>query len=345
MLKYPKISVIIPVYNAEKFLHRCLDSVINQTHENLEIICVNDESTDGSLEILQEYAAKDSRVIIENQKNQGAPVARNRGIEIATGEYIHFVDADDWLNLTLYSDFASVLRGGMLDIFVFNAQLYFEQAETIEPKYTFLIDVWDNWQDVNQVLTFDDCNNPFCSGLAIWNKIYRTDFLRIKKLKYLPYPPFEDFLFCLQAFMHAETIKVTPESYYIYNQTNVGSLTKNYNRNIFNIFNVIEDLQKTIDELHMRNAFKYAFFQYKYEQLTALFDKTAWKYKKDYYDRMKSLVFDGTLETLNPAICEKLKNFNLLSVIKSRDWFGYQMYLWLNFNLKMKDLKSHLFKG
>ena len=104
-------------------------------------------------------------------------------------------------------------------------------------------------------------------------------------------------------------------------------------------------MQKTIDELHMRNAFKYAFFQYKYEQLTALFDKTAWKYKKDYYDRMKSLVFDGTLETLNPAICEKLKNFNLLSVIKSRDWFGYQMYLWLNFNLKMKDLKSHLFKG
>ena len=128
MLKYPKISVIIPVYNAEKFLSRCLDSVINQTHENLEIICVNDESTDGSLEILQEYAAKDSRVIIENQKNQGAPVARNRGIEIATGEYIHFVDADDWLNLTLYSDFASVLRGGMLDIFVFNAQLYFEQG-------------------------------------------------------------------------------------------------------------------------------------------------------------------------------------------------------------------------
>lgn len=71
MLKYPKISVIIPVYNAEKYLPRCLESIINQTHENLEIICINDESKDNSLEILKEYASKDSRIIVHDQKKSG----------------------------------------------------------------------------------------------------------------------------------------------------------------------------------------------------------------------------------------------------------------------------------
>ena len=346
MFKYPKISVIIPVYNAEKFLRHCLDSIIYQTHENLEIICIDDGSTDNSPQILQQYASKDFRIIIEKQQNQGASVARNRGIELAKGEYLHFVDADDWLNLSLYTDFASVVRGGILDIFVFNAGFY-DECDTVDimPKYSFSVEVWDNWQDVNSELTFEDCNNPFCSGLAVWNKIYRTDFLRNKKLKFLKYNPFEDFLFCLQAFLYAESIKITPASYYTYNQTNSGSLTKNYTENIFQIFNVINDLEVTIEELHMKNAFKYAFFQYKYEQLTALFDKADWKYKKAFYERMKAAVFDGVLDTLNPAICEKLKNFKLLSAMKSRDWLGYQIYLWLNFGIKLKNLKTHLFKG
>ena len=109
MFKYPKISVIIPVYNAEKFLRHCLDSIIYQTHENLEIICIDDGSTDNSPQILQEYASKDSRIIIEKQQNQGASVARNRGIDLANLEYLHFVDEDDWLNLSLFTDFASVV--------------------------------------------------------------------------------------------------------------------------------------------------------------------------------------------------------------------------------------------
>lgn len=340
MAKFPKISVIIPVYNAEKFLPKCLDSVINQIHDNLEIICIDDGSTDNSTQILKDYAAKDPRIIIDYQQNQGVSVARNRGIELASGSYIHFLDADDWLNLSLYSDFAGVVKKGIMDIFVFNACFYFENAESVEPKYSFSMDVWDNWRDVNSELNFDDCNNPFCSGLAVWNKIYRTDFLRLKRLEFLKYNPFEDFLFCLQAFLQAETIKISPEAYYIYNQTNSNSLTKNYTDNVFQIFNVIDAIQSTLENLHLRNAFKYAFFQYKYEQLTALFDRADWKYKKEFYERMKKTVFDGVLDTLEPAICEKLKNFKLLSAIKRNNWLGYQLYLWMHFKLK-----THLFKG
>ena len=93
----PKISIIIPVYNAEKYISRCLDSVITQDYTNLEIICINDGSKDKSLAILQDYAQKDSRIIVISQSNQGAASARNYGLSVATGKYISFIDADDWV--------------------------------------------------------------------------------------------------------------------------------------------------------------------------------------------------------------------------------------------------------
>ena len=92
----PKISVIIPVYNVEKYLRECLDSVINQTLKDIEIICINDGSTDKSLEILQEYENKDNRFILISQFNQGQGNARNIGLNISRGEYVLFLDPDDY---------------------------------------------------------------------------------------------------------------------------------------------------------------------------------------------------------------------------------------------------------
>ena len=91
-----QISVIIPVYNVEKYLKRCLDSVVNQSYKNLEIILIDDGSTDNSSKILKQYSQKDVRIIILNQKNLGAGAARNKGIKVATGKYIVFMDPDDF---------------------------------------------------------------------------------------------------------------------------------------------------------------------------------------------------------------------------------------------------------
>ncbi len=96
----PKVSVIIPVYNTEKYLRQCLDSVINQTLTDIEIICVNDGSTDNSTNILNEYANNDSRIIVLSQKNSGAAIARNNGINNAIGDYLYFIDSDDYVDTT-----------------------------------------------------------------------------------------------------------------------------------------------------------------------------------------------------------------------------------------------------
>ena len=98
----PQISVIIPVYNVEPYLRQCLDSVVNQTFGDLQIICVNDGSTDGSLAILEQYAAADNRVEIVNKENGGLNSARNAGLDRVTGEYFAIVDSDDWIDLTAY---------------------------------------------------------------------------------------------------------------------------------------------------------------------------------------------------------------------------------------------------
>ena len=96
-----KISLIIPVYNVAKYLGRCLDSIVNQTYRNIEIICVNDGSTDDSLDILNSYALKDERVKIINRENNGVSSSRNVALDVAKGEWIMFVDSDDWIDLNV----------------------------------------------------------------------------------------------------------------------------------------------------------------------------------------------------------------------------------------------------
>ena len=120
----PKVSVIIPVYNVEEYLHECLDSIVNQTYKNIEIICIDDSSTDKSLEILREYSNKDSRIIILQQRNQGAAVARNYGMGVAQGKYLLFLDSDDIFAESLIEKAVSKAEKFNADIVVYKAMSF-----------------------------------------------------------------------------------------------------------------------------------------------------------------------------------------------------------------------------
>ena len=100
-MKKPEISVVVPVYNVEKYLKQCLDSILVQTFSNIEIICVNDGSTDNSRKILEEYKKRDFRIKIVDKKNGGLSSARNAGMKVATGEFYSFIDSDDWIDKTM----------------------------------------------------------------------------------------------------------------------------------------------------------------------------------------------------------------------------------------------------
>ena len=156
-----KISVIIPVYNTEKYLSECLDSVINQSLPDIEIICVNDGSSDNSLNILKAYADKDTRIVIIDKKNAGVSAARNDAVEKATGEYIMFLDSDDYLSQNACEIAYDSVNSDDYDVGIFGH--YILKGKRLKPKY------------IN--------GNP-TDYINIWDKIFKTSFLKNTKIKF-----------------------------------------------------------------------------------------------------------------------------------------------------------------
>lgn len=158
------VSILIPAYNAEKTIHRCLDSVLGQTISDMEIIVVNDGSKDATLQILHEYAAKDSRIVIEDQPNSGVASARNAGLQKATGEFILYVDADDWVEPNMLERMLALAD---------NADIVFCSNDTAEKpedaKHTDTIEI-ENWDQERQLLEF--MKHKRMTGM-LWNKLIR----------------------------------------------------------------------------------------------------------------------------------------------------------------------------
>ena len=130
----PKVSVIIPVYNTEEYLRECLDSVVNQTLKDIEIICIDDGSTDSSLDILKEYAKKDNRITVLKQKNQSSGIARNAGLSIAQGKYLSFLDSDDLFELELLESLYKKIISTKSDIAICDADKFDSEGNNYNLK-------------------------------------------------------------------------------------------------------------------------------------------------------------------------------------------------------------------
>lgn len=138
MKKQVKVSVIIPIYNVEEFLRECLESVIDQTLQEIEIICVNDGTKDNSMDIVKEYVPKDKRIIIVNKTNGGLSSARNTGMDIASGEYLYFLDSDDYLRPQTLEKLYGLAKENDLDNIFFSAETFFENDEVKEKNKSYI---------------------------------------------------------------------------------------------------------------------------------------------------------------------------------------------------------------
>lgn len=165
----PKVSIIVPVYNSEAFLRKCMDSVVNQTLKDIEIICVNDGSTDNSADILDEYAQKDNRIVIITKPNGGLSSARNSAIEIIKGEYVGFCDSDDTVDLDFYEKLYEAAKRTNSDIAC--ASIY--RTDINKPFFVVAKEKTYNKNSKKYIAA----DMPNCS--YVWNKIYKTE--KIKK--------------------------------------------------------------------------------------------------------------------------------------------------------------------
>ena len=201
-----KVSVVIPVYNVEDFLGECLDSITNQTLSDIEIICVNDGSVDRSLEILNEYAARDERITVIDQENGGHAVATNRGMKLATGKYIFFMDSDDILELTALEDTYKIAEEKNVDFVIFQAiNYYMDTGELVEAENYSMNELADfvgdsvfNYKDIKDYV-FDITVTP-------WSKLYNREFVMKNNITYPEGLVFDDNVFFYDTLFAADRI-------------------------------------------------------------------------------------------------------------------------------------------
>lgn len=245
-----KLSVIVPIYNVDKYLSKCLDSILLQTYKNLEIICVNDGSTDTSLKILKQYAEKDKRIIVIDQENRGLSGARNVGMSIMTGEYFTFMDSDDWIQLGAYQKCMDIIKNEKrpIDILVFNGFLYYQNILYGDPVL-FNLFSYDDWGSLKES-NFKDYRkrkSPLHNTMAVWNKIFRTDWYKQYNFQFMERMLAQDRLFSAQTYLKAKNIYVL-EDYFSCYRKQPESLSYTAKKNIFNLFTICDEVKKVYQQ-------------------------------------------------------------------------------------------------
>lgn len=276
-----KISIIIPIYNTEKYLRRCLDSVCNQTFVDIEIICINDCSTDGSLNILNEYAQKDNRIkIIDFKENRGVAIARNTGIDEAQGEYISFVDADDYVDLDFFEKLYNKAIKTNSKLVVSNVQL---ETENLQKQNDYIInDILKKIKD-----------QPLYYNQLFWLGLYNSNLLKSNSIKFIENCIYgEDRLLPLKAAYYAKKIETVYDTFYHYVR-NSSSITKGLKnkkilqsfifslKNIFEFINNIEispNDYTCVSEVFLENS------------LSFMLELDVYL-RKEFYDSFKNTIF------------------------------------------------------
>lgn len=227
-----KVSIIVPIYNVENYLKKCLDSLVNQTYKNIEIVCVNDGSTDNSLNIVEEYKCNYPEIIkIVNKKNGGLADARNFGIDNCSGEYIGFVDSDDWVDLKMYENMLNLA----LD----------SEADVVVCDYT------EVYSDEEVLIKDDSMNTKILYESLVCNKLFKRELFEKVKIRFPLGLWYEDNATTYKLLFLANKVIKDDNYYYFYRRTRVGSIMNSQNN-------------KKIYDMHEIGKNLYEFFS-KYE--------------------------------------------------------------------------------
>ena len=242
----PKVTIVMPVYNAEKYLGQALDSILHQTYKNLEIVCVDDGSTDSSLRILEAYKNKDSRIQILTQKNQYAGVARNNGMDHATGDYIMFLDADDVFAKTMVAYLVRMAKKFEPDIIVYGYNRFVDRVDRKRPvrnfyKNNFLCSP----KDIRKTI--------FQSARSLpWNKFIKIDYLKNTGVRYDTTRVNNDIFFNMIIVTEVSKMLFCPKRFVNYRINNAGSLQGGLNKNPIDFLATLERIH---DELGRRGTY------------------------------------------------------------------------------------------
>jgi len=218
-----KVSIIVPVYNVEKYLEKCLTSLVNQTLDNIEIIVVNDGTKDNSQIIIDKFKAQyPSKIVSIIKENGGQGSARNYGLKVASGEYIGYVDGDDYVDTTMFEKLYNVAKEDDSDIVICGNYVVDENNNVIQKEILKI--------ENNRKATISENRKILFDKMAVWNKIYKADFLKSTQLEFRNKKWYEDFDFSVNVLLSSKSISIVEEPLYYY-LIRQGSTMNNSNIN------------------------------------------------------------------------------------------------------------------
>ncbi|RAP52088.1 MAG: hypothetical protein BZ137_09215 [Methanosphaera sp. rholeuAM130] len=256
-----KVSVILPVYNMERYLSKCLDTLLNQSLRDIEIICINDGSKDDSLKILKKYQSKDKRIKIINQKNQGAGVARNKGMELATGEYISFLDADDFFDVNMLKHSYEKSKENNADICIFEAFLF----DNITQNYDICtFNVKKEFLPKQNVFNRTHVSSNIFKNIMgwPWDKLYKRSFIESNHLKFQEQRTTNDMYFVYISLIKASRICILEEAL-VYQRRNVPtslSSTRELSWDCF--YHALMKIKEELIKMNIYDEYKQDFVNY-----------------------------------------------------------------------------------
>lgn len=315
-----KVSILIPIYNVEKYLHQCLDSVVNQTLKDIEIICINDGSTDHSLDIINEFASKDSRIKVIDKKNTGYGHSMNQGLKLAQGEYIGIVESDDFAELNMFETLYNKAKSFNAEIIKSN---WFKKVGEITRIIKMSNVIYEKFFS-----PFENYN-VFLHQIAIWSAIYKRDFLLKNNIYFneTPGASYQDVSFFFKTMVCVQKIMYIEEAFLHYRMDNPNSSVKSKSK-VYCIFDEIREIEKfldTRDDIH--KTYRYILETFKFKNYLFNYKRIDDKFKCEFLNRM-SIEFkrDSFADLLDKTYWKDDSWQELQLLLSNENEFFYRQY-------------------
>ena len=308
----PEISIIIPVYNSEKYLDTCLNSLINQTFKDIEIICINDGSMDNSLNIMEKYAQTDKRIIVISQENSGVAVARNKGLKTATGNYVMFCDSDDYYYPDMCKTMLNKLKKENVDTVMCSANVFSDFKSTRDLK-----EVQEQYDNKDYLCSLNDWKNKLLLSNELWNKIFKKEIIDKYHICFPEKMWCDDRAFIMKYLACSDNVLVLKDRLYNYRLTPNSYCENVHNKKYKNFYDTIfamQDVKRFFTQNELMEKNKYYFADKINFSLFVYYGTCDKAHKKDFILKHKELITDLEFDE------DFLKNYPVINSLKKKGW-------------------------
>ena len=335
-----KVSIIVPFHNVEQYISKCLTSLIYQTLQDIEIILIDDASTDKSREIAESYMKNDSRIILLTNENMlGQSSSRNKGLEIAKGEYVGFVDSDDWFELEMYEKMYNKAISDYTDITMCQALLYDDKEGTTYSTDYYSLKPLEQMGD--KTFSFQETKAEILDiNVVLWNKIYRRTFLQTIAAKFSEGYIYEDLPFFFQSYLKAEKVNIVWEKLYYYRQNRQFSTMQNSDKKVYDRIPMVEKTYNILKNSDLYNEKKIDIISWIIDDIFHRYTLLEDKYYEDYYPKMQEFfkqieITDEDKKNLSKSYC-----YDEFCNIKERSYYGFWNFLIEKYRTSNKLIKD-----